>query len=539
MQQVIKASYLLFLLLLIGCAQVVAPTGGPKDTTPPKAISYSPDNKSIHFTGNQITIKFDEYIQLKDLASQLVVSPPLKYPLTTKIKKGKELEIDIEDTLQNNTTYTFNFGNAIADINEGNKIQGFQYVFSTGSYIDSLKLSGHVQNAFTADAQKDALVMLYTDLTDSVPYKKLPSYCGRTDDNGNYHIENIKSGTYKLFVLEKSNGGYFYHPYTEGIGYADKPIKIDSNGVANLSLFAETEPKLFVKKAVAQGMGDVMIEFNKPADSLSIKPLNLPNTGKPFTYIQYSGTKDTAHYWINTPDLDSLRFVVSRNSKIIDTAVIYSFPHKTKSKKTTRPEALKILCSAANKQTDFDYHKPIELWAEHPLIKFNLSRIFLMQHKDTIPFKTDSTGLPFNLKLNGILKSDSTYTLTVLPGAFTDVFGLVNDTLKITFKVVEPAFFGSLKLNLKFEKEGHYLIQLLDARGNTYRQDGADKNSIVNYDALPPGTYRLKAIKDDNHDGKWTAGNYLKHIQPEKVFYFNQSVTIRSNWDVTEDWQVK
>lgn len=538
MQRVINVFCVFLLLLLIGCAQVVAPTGGPKDTTPPKAVSYSPDNKSTNFTGNQITIKFDEYIQLKDLASQLVVSPPLKYPLTTKIKKGRELEITIKDTLQNNTTYTFNFGDAIADINEGNKIPGFQYVFSTGSYIDSLKLSGHVQDAFTGDSQKGALVLLYSDLGDSVPYKKLPSYCGRTDANGNYNVENIKSGTYKLFVLAKSEG-YFYHPYSENIGYADKPIKIDSNCVANLSIFAETEPKLFVKKASAEGAGDVMIAFNKPADSLSINPFNLPKESKPYTYIQYSITGDTTHYWVNTPGLDSLRFVVSRNNKIIDTAVIYSFPGKVKNKKGAKPEALKISCNATNKQTDFDYHKPIELRSEHPIMKYNLTRIFLIQHKDTVPFKTDTLGLPFKLALNCVLKSDSTYNLTVLPGAFTDVFGMVNDTMKLSFKVVEPTFFGSLKLSLNLEKQSHYLVQLLDAHGSVYRQDTVDKNGSVNYDALPPQTYRLRAIEDDNRDNKWTTGNYLKHTQPEKVFYFAQPITIRSNWDVTEDWQLK
>lgn len=539
-QGVINVFYALSLLLLVSCAQVVPPSGGPKDTTPPKAVSYSPDNKSTLFTGNKIIIRFNEYIQLKDMSSQLVVSPPLKYTPVVKIRKGKELEVDIKDTLLKNTTYTFNFGDAIADIDEGNRIQGFQYVFSTGSYIDSLKLSGHITDAFTGEAAKDAMVMLYTNLSDSAPYKTNPFYCGRTDGIGNYRIDNIKNGTYRVFALAQSGNGYLYHPYSEGIGFYDAPVQLKSNDSINMSLFTEIEPQLRFIKSRATGEGQIMMIFNKPPDSISLIPLNLPNAGKPaYSYIQYLANSDTAYYWINNPGLDSLRFIVKRKNKILDTAIIYSFPNEPTGKKKEKQPPLKLTLNAHDKQFDFDYHQPVALHFAAPLAKYNLKLLSLSNHKDTLALQKDTAGLPMALSLKCSLKSDSAYSLTILPGAFTDVFGHTNDTIKISFKPVEPTYFGSLVLNVKTAKKATYLVQILDGHNNVFRQDAVNGSGNIHYDALPPGNYSFRAIEDDNNDRMWTTGDYLKKRQPEKVYYLSQIINIRSNWDLTQSWNIQ
>jgi len=536
------AIYCLFfaLLLLSGCAQVVAPSGGPKDKVPPKPLSFLPENKSLHFASKKILIKFNKYIQLKDLTGQLVVSPPLKYFPVALIKSGKILQMQLKDTLHENTTYTFNFGNAIADINEGNILYNFQYVFSTGDYLDSLKLTGKVINSFSQDPQKEALVMLYADQSDSAPYKVLPSYCGRTDAGGNYKIENIKNGTYRLFCLSKSDNGYLYHAYSQSIGFNSKPIDLESNDTVNLSLFMEEDKRFHFIKARAVDRGKIMLVFSAPADSISIIPLNLAaSSAKPYTLLQYGANHDTAYYWINNPALDSLRFIIAKNNKNIDTTVVYNFPNKIiQSKKNTKPIPLKITSNISG-QSDYDYHRPILLKSTYPLMKYNLSLIYLTQGKDTIRYKVDSTGLPFQLALKPNLISDSSYRLFVASGAFTDVFGLVNDTVLQRFKVLEPTFFGSLQLNLKFEKQASYIIQLLDDQGKVYTQDIVNNSKSLNYEALPPGNYRIRAIEDEDKNGKWTTGNYLGNLQPEKVFYYPQALTIRSNWDLTQDWLVK
>jgi hypothetical protein len=527
------------MLLLSGCAQVVPPTGGPKDTVPPKPLSFQPENKSIHFNSHKILIKFNKYIQLKDINTQLVISPPLKYFPTTIIKRGKELELTLKDTLIDNSTYTFNFGNSICDITEANPIPNFHYVFSTGDHLDSLILSGQLIDAFSLDAQKDALVMLYANLNDSAIYKKLPTYLAHSDANGHYKIENIKSGTYRLVAISKSNGDYFYHPFGESIGFRTKPIDIEKNDTANLSLFVEPESKLHLLKARARERGRIMLAFNIPVDSLSIKLLNLPKGPDPYTLLQYSVTHDTVMYWINSPALDSLRMVISRNNKVIDTAAVYSIPQPVQTKKVVKPVPLRINTNVHERQTDFDYHNSLTLQSDHPIIAHDLSKIKLVQRKDTVRFTLDTSKLPFSVAIKANLISDSAYQLFVPPGTFTELFGLVNDTLNIHFKIVEPTYFGSLKLTLKVKTSAFYVLQLLDDKGNVTHFDTLQSSKIIMYDALAPGNYRIRLIQDANHDGKWTPGNYLKGIQPEKVFYFPQTITIRSNWDLTQDWLVQ
>src|SRR5688572_15927279 len=181
-----KGRLLLFLfawmLLASSCAIQVAPTGGEKDTIPPVVRKMDPENFSTNFQGQDIAMEFDEYIVLKDLPSQLVVSPPLRHAVETKVKK-KTLEFHLQDTLLPNTTYTMNFGSAITDLHEENAIDDFQYVFSTGDIIDSLKISGTVENAFDKKTEKGIYVMLYRSTADSAPVKSLPDYFAKTAED--------------------------------------------------------------------------------------------------------------------------------------------------------------------------------------------------------------------------------------------------------------------------------------------------------------------------------------------------------------------
>lgn len=538
-----KRLFIIFISFVIlgGCAQVVAPTGGPKDVTPPKVKSYSPENKSTLSNPKKIEITFDEYIQLKDLEKQFIVSPPLRV-LPVPIVKGRVLEIPLtKDTLKDNTTYTFNFGNAVCDLNEGNQIKNFQYVFSTGTYVDSLSVHGVALDAFTHTPIQDGLVLLYSDLDDSTPYKKLPSYCGQTDDNGNYRIDNIKDGTYKLIALSKGSGDYFYHPYSQSIGFKSGILSLKKNDTNNFFLFTESQQKLQFSKARAVGKGQILLIFNRPVDSIEIKPINISDTVLYSTIFQYSATHDSLTYWINYPNLDSLRFIIAYHHKPLDTAVVYNIPgHITKkSKKNEKPPATQIALNISDR-TPYDYHVPFSMQFANPVVKFDLSKITVIQRKDTVKVRTGKKSA-FNLSLvpEKDLISDSAYQITILPGAVTDFFGYINDTINVKFKIQEQSYFGTLKLNLSFTKNTHYLVQMLDNQGNIYRQDTVNKTTSIFYDGLPPASYGIRVIEDDNNNGKWDGGNYLKGIQPEKVFYYPDKINVRSNWDIDQEvWKV-
>ena len=195
---------LLGLALFPHCAKVVSPTGGPKDTLAPKVVSSTPRMNSTNFTGNKIIVEFDEYVQVKDVQKKLIVSPPLKTRPQVGIR-GKRIEIEITDTLKENTTYTVYLGDAVSDNNEGNPISSFEFAFSTGSSIDTLSLTGNIVNAISREPVEGALVMLYDSFADSLPYITLPTHIAKTNKKGDFVVNNLKYIDYKLVAINDLN----------------------------------------------------------------------------------------------------------------------------------------------------------------------------------------------------------------------------------------------------------------------------------------------------------------------------------------------
>ena len=197
-----RGYWVLGVLTLFGCAQQVAPTGGPKDETPPKILSEVPENLNTNFNSKEIIVSFDEFIQLKNPAEQVLISPPLQKPVSYTLKK-KSLVIKFNQELVPNTTYTLNFGEAIRDNNEGNILANYTYVFSTGAYLDSMEIKGKLTDAITQEPVKDALLMLYKNNIDSLPTDTMPDYFARTGEDGQYHIKNIgnQEESYKNYAL--------------------------------------------------------------------------------------------------------------------------------------------------------------------------------------------------------------------------------------------------------------------------------------------------------------------------------------------------
>ena len=269
------------LIIAIRCAKVGYISGGPKDVDPPKMLGSTPPINSINFKGKKISIDFDEYLQLKDVNQQLNISPPLKKKPTVWLK-NKSVIVQFTDTLKDSTTYTFGFGNSIADNDEGNVLPNFEFAFSTGNYLDSLCIRGRIFNAFTSKPDKEQyLAMLYKNLSDSAPYKEVPMYTARTDDYGYYSINNVKPGIYRLYGLRDKNYNYKYDPKSESFAFIDTAV----------SLTPLTVKKLADKKAIF------------PPDTVS-------------------SWKDSTHKKVF---IDSLKLRRNRNSLYFD---LYSFREK-------------------------------------------------------------------------------------------------------------------------------------------------------------------------------------------------------------------
>lgn len=218
--------------------------GGKKDVIPPKLISSKPINYSTNFNSQKIEIEFDEFIALKNVNQELIMSPPLPKKPDVRIK-NKSIVIDLKNDLRENTTYTLNFGKAITDNNEGNPLTNFEFVFSTGDYLDSLSIKGTLINAFNLQASKEPIIVgLYDQNEDTVPMKTIPIYIGKTDDKGNFQINNIKSDTFKLFALKDLNYNLLFDLPNEEIAFIDSLVTLTPEFIKSLALRIAVEDSI-------------------------------------------------------------------------------------------------------------------------------------------------------------------------------------------------------------------------------------------------------------------------------------------------------
>ncbi len=219
---------------------MIPPTGGPRDTLAPKLISVNPPNNSTHFDAKRVEFNFDEYLELKDLQQNLTVSPvPKQDPLVEA--KLRTITVRIRDTLQPNTTYTIDFGNAIRDINEGNVFRKFSYIYTTGAYIDSLDLSGNILLAATGKADSTLLAMLYLNMDDSAVIKEKPRYIARCDSSGHFTFTHLKAGTYRIYALKDDGGQRKYLSKSQLFAFADEPVNVGGqNSPITLYAYVDT-----------------------------------------------------------------------------------------------------------------------------------------------------------------------------------------------------------------------------------------------------------------------------------------------------------
>lgn len=527
--------FLLIVSYCASCAIQVPPSGGEQDKLPPAPTKAVPENFSTGFTGHQIAITFDEYIQLRELQSQLIISPPLSAFPEVKVRK-KTLYVNFEDTLRENTTYTFNFGNAIADNNEGNPIGNFQYVFSTGSSIDSSQITGKVSGAFDLKPQKDLLVMLYEEERDSVPFLQRPYYFSKTDETGSFKISNIAEGKYKLVALKDLNGDYLYNPPDESIAFPSTSVRSDGGPVA-LKLFSE-KPSFRLLRAYSELPGKAVIAFSGAADTLGFSWLS--DTAKLKLYSQtYTERKDTLVIWYENTAADTLQLLFGFPDQK-DTVIIRLL--KKDSKGSSRIRYKLNVAPKASSGVYQDLNRPFDLIFSHPLREADIGSVIFTE--DSLPVSSDKfifmDSLKTILRYTGKWRPDTRYRLFIPSDRFRDIFGLGNDSVNFEFRTRQELDYATLSVKISSESSRYpAIVQLVSEEDAVMDEMRIDADTVLVFSYLCPGTRRIKYIFDGNNNRRWDTGNYLLQVQPEEVMYYPEKIIMRSNWDVDINWEIQ
>jgi len=563
----------LFMVSLIvaalSCAKVGAPSGGPKDKTPPVIVKSEPENGTISFTGDRFTLQFNEFVTLDKITDKLMVSPPLKKRPDVSIK-GKSIIVRFDEQLRDSTTYTFYFGDAIRDLNEGNILDNYQYVFSTGPVIDSLSVSGTVFDSYTLDPAENTLIMLYPDLTDTAFIKQLPAYISKTNAEGKFTISNISDGEYNIFALRDADNSKNYNIADEEIAFLDSTIFIDP--LTNYFAPADTTDSLNVSSS--ESVQYYMYLF-KPMKRLRYLnstardtrylltyTLSLPPDSLPFEvridgsqpgswFAESSPEKDTLLIWLKDSSLysqpqissivtypytDSTGMVISRSDTV---EMRFLAPRATPGRKTV-PVPYRV--SSGIFAGSLRPGQKIWFKSETPFRPPDTSRIRIWEVSDKIRKKVPYSIVPVPgnsrlLELRTEFSQGKNYIFSADSASFGSIYGEVADSTGARITVRNNETFGSLILNID-NFEGSVILQLLSNQEKTVVERKADKPGRIDFGLLDKGVYRLRAIYDLNGDGKWTRGDYFTGRQPEPVTFYDTELEVKENWNVENNWDL-
>lgn len=521
-----SAIALLFLSLVIfNCANRGNPTGGDKDVLPPKIVKSNPENFTVNFTGSDIEIYFNEYVKFKNLSKQLIISPPMAYEpeITPYSTASRVIKIKIKDTLLPNTTYSFNFGNSIVDNNEENAFPFYKYVFSTGSYIDSLKVHGKVFDALDRITEKSVLVNLYevdSTFNDSIVYNKKPRYMTNTQDSvTTFTIENVKAGTYKLVAIKDTNEDNKFQQKSDKIAFYDDLITVGQDSVYyELNLFKEAldykvqKPRLIAGEKISIGVeGDYK--------NLNVIPVSPVSSDFQSRLIKEKDADSLLYFYKPKIDNDSIILKIT-NRKQVDTFTVRL--------KDNKRDSLKITSLNNGKLGFEDYFK---LTANTPFTAVDESKINITD-KDSISvvYTTELDSLNNIYKFKFPKKEGERYSLDALPEAFTDFFGRQSDSLNFKVSTDKYLNFGNIRVNLENEIYPLF-IQFVNEESEVQYSKYVTEKSTIDFTNIKPGIYYIRVLFDENKNEIYDAGNYLKGIQPERVSYAEKPLEVRAGFD--------
>ena len=535
--------------LLFNCARILTPTGGPKDITPPKVVGEKPVNGSVNFVGKTLKITFNEFVTLNNPIENIIFSPLVKGNIDYSTQ-GKSVIVRIHDTLQKNTTYNIFFSDCIQDFHEGNKLEGYNYAFSTGDSIDQHILFGKVVHAETNKPEPACFVMLYENNIDSLPLTDSPDYLTKTNEKGLFIFYHLKPNHYKIFALKDINADYKFNLPNELIAFADSTFEAkyyatdsllmaDTTAFVTLRLFQEEDTVQLLSPYLNPQKGIYRFPYKNPVHNFNF---HLENDLSIDYFLKISPTRDTLSLYLKTFFTDTAMVYINADSRM-DTVELLPYKTPQRHGKNQQTSSQKLNINVGNKES---LYAPTLLNFSYPLEPADSVEMFviatLRSGKDTTAvFVSVPDSFVVQIPVPYKFEPKINYTLLIKDSLFFGYDGTTNDSLVSSFSKKTEKDYGNLIIHFKVDgkNDADFIVELQSSNQKTIRKDIISNSKTIEYKHLLPGGYKLKVIEDKNKNGKWDTGNYRKKIQPEKIFYINKEITVRGFWDIEEDIELK
>ena len=548
-----------------GCANTTTPpSGGPKDTIPPVLLKTVPlpgtVNVPVHKT--QIKFTFDEYVVVKE-ANNIFLSPPLEKKPKYRMQ-GKTLVVSFESDLDSNTTYTLDITGAVADNNEGNFFEGFTLVFSTGSQIDSMCLTGLVQDCNTLKPIKGATVLLYKDHADSAVFLHRPNAAAKTDEWGFFSLRNIQDTLYRVYAIRDANNNNIYDPDQESIAFLDeayRPKTVFNDSIyefkkfnmkdtalclarksdVELNVFREKPSKQFIVKKERVGLRTAFLTFMAP--DVNIHSMKIKGLPAEKLISQINPQKDSLELWVNDqrkmPDTlfldinydktDTLGNLLPTDEtvKLALSKELRAELQKSSQRNVKHEDTIAVFKGEADPTTVEQYGFRLEF--KYPLIQEawdSLSFWSVNPRQQEKKEKYQVTRDPDNLRLYTVMPADKLmqgfdYHLKIPHRKFRDVNGFYNDSTELKVTLPNDEKLSSISMELSHVGKNRYIVDLLtEKRDKVIRSFIVESDQTLLFPYVKAGKYCVRITEDRNGNGLVDTGNVLEHRQPEKVRFF-------------------
>ncbi len=532
-------SIIISLFILISCAKQSTPMGGPKDEEPPQLLRITPTDESLNVKPRTIELEFDEFIKVDNPNKNIIITPRIKKEEMEVVANKNKVTIKLNQDLEDSTTYVFNFQKSVTDITEQNAPENLKLVFSTGPTIDSLRFSGNVAYTFPRKEKniKDVLVGLYTvgDTTDVLT--AAPYYIGQVDTLGNFTIANIKEGLYRAYAWHDENNSLKAEAKTEPYGFIGDTISIERD-VENVKfILSKSDISDFkVNRASTAGENYDIVLSKYPVDI----DIEHPDMNSEIFYRRTEATIRLYHKTLRNDSTEIRLQVRDSVGFVLDTMLYVKFEESERKKDNLEPLLEGPKSFIKNLKAELKFNKPIaEINFDSLMVKYD-SASFLQIRPEQVYLKDSSnrTRLYFDIAIPDTL-SKETYIFFASDSTFIDVEGIAHENkIEGTFKRLKTETLAdALRVNVN-TTERPLIIQILNQKDEIIAEQYLEETNQTTFRNLEPATYQVRAIVDNNRNGRWDTHNLLENRQAELVYYMmnpendnSRDVILKGGWE--------